>query len=406
MMPARLAPYLLLILAAALLPAAGARAQLAPLRIGVSAPLQLQAGRDMVAAADLAIEELNARGGVLGRPLELVAGDETDSPQLAAEAARRLLLRERVDVLVGGHSGAGVTAQWPVVQDARVVFLSVGTAAPALTERVRADYEHLRFLFRVAPPNARQQARALADFLGGLVRGELGLTRIAVIGENLPWVRELIVSLRRTAGGSGLDLRLAELVDPQAPDFAAVVPRLRDSGAQFLLLLLPHAASEPLLRLVQEARLPLLAGGVDGRAAQADHDPRSDGVAVAEIVATLGLRAPLAPRTIAFWDAFVRRAGRVPGPAAWGAYNAVTVYAEAVSRARGTAADAVIQELERGDFTGVTGRIQFDENHDLRSGAGAPALYFVQWQEPGERVVVWPRQLRAGHPLLAVPLRH
>src|SRR5262249_59533 len=58
--------------------------------------------------------------------------------------------------------------------------------------------------------------------------------------------------------------------------------------------------------------------------------------------------------------------------------------------------DKVIAALEKTDYVGVRGRVQFDATHDVKDGPGFVNLLFVQWQNNGERVVVWPKELTTG----------
>jgi len=60
----------------------------------------------------------------------------------------------------------------------------------------------------------------------------------------------------------------------------------------------------------------------------------------------------------------------------------------------------VIEELEKTDYAGALGRIQFDEAHDVKVGPGLVSFAFVQWQDQGERQIVWPIELRTGEPIL------
>src|SRR5262249_52877325 len=123
---------------------------------------------------------------------------------------------------------------------------------------------------------------------------------------------------------------------------------------------------------------------------------RVGGKAIAETTTNLILRAPLTPKTEPFWDKFVKLYGAPPVYTAGGAYNAVYLYADAVARAKSSETDPVIKELEKTEFVGVNGKIVFDDTHDVKDGPGYVNELFVQWQEGGKRVVVWPKELATG----------
>ncbi|NLD54681.1 MAG: ABC transporter substrate-binding protein, partial [Burkholderiaceae bacterium] len=72
-----------------------AAAQQGPIRIGVPTAVQLQVGRDTQDAVQMAIDEVNARGGVLGRKLEMVVADETEKPEAGINAIKKLTAEDK-----------------------------------------------------------------------------------------------------------------------------------------------------------------------------------------------------------------------------------------------------------------------------------------------------------------------
>ena len=108
------------------------------------------------------------------------------------------------------------------------------------------------------------------------------------------------------------------------------------------------------------------------------------------------MRAPLTERTVPWWDDYVKRYNRAPVYTASGAYDAVYIYADAVARAKTTDADPVIKELEKTNFTSARGHVKFDDKHEVMDGPGNVNTIYVQWQDNGERVVVWPKDLAKG----------
>jgi branched-chain amino acid transport system substrate-binding protein len=376
-------------------------AQTQPIRIGVPTAIQLQVGRDTIDSMEMAVDEINAKGGVIGRRLELVVADETENPETGINAIKKLTADEKVDVLIGGYTSGVTLAQLPHIARAKTIYLGVGAASPSITARVKQDYDSYKYVFRVSPLNAAHQARGLADFISGFVMAEMGFKRIAIIGENAKWVQDLVPALKKGAAEAGADVRLAEFFDTQTSDFSPLLSKVKDSGAQFLLVILSHGSSDVFVKQWYDARFPLPIGGIDVKSMDADFFKRVGGKSISEITANLSVRAPITPKTVPYWDAFVKRTARggpvYTGP---GAYDAVYVYAEAVARAKTATADAVIRELEKTDYVGTLGRIQFDDSHDVKAGPGLVGLAFVQWQDKGERVIVWPKEMRTGKAIL------
>src|SRR6476620_10091941 len=129
------------------LAAAPAQAQSRPIRIGVPAAMQLQVGRDTQDGIKMAIDDLNAKGGVLGRKLEMVVADETENPETGISAIKKLTADEKVDVLIGGYTSGVTLAQLPHISRAKTLYLGVGAASPAITQRVKQEYENYKYIF-------------------------------------------------------------------------------------------------------------------------------------------------------------------------------------------------------------------------------------------------------------------
>ncbi len=387
-------------LAVALAQSPVALAQQAPIRIGVPTAIQLQVGRDTQEAVQMAIDEINAKGGVLGRKLEMVVADETEKPEAGINAIKKLTAEDKVDVLIGGYTSGVTLAQLPHISRAKTIYLGVGAASPAITAKVKTDYDNYKYVFRVGPVNAADQARQLTGFLSDFIGGELGFQKVAIVGENAKWVQDLVPILKKGATAAGVDVRFTELFDTQTSDFAPLFSKVRDSGAQFLVVILSHASSDVFAKQWHDARFPMPYGGVDVKSMDADFCERIDGKSVSEIAGNFAVRAPITEKTVPFFDEFSKRTSRMPVYTAYGAYDAVHIYAEAVKKAGSTDVDPVIEALEKTSYVGIPGIIEFDESHELKTGGKHPNLLFAQWQDGCKREVVFPKALRTAEPIL------
>jgi branched-chain amino acid transport system substrate-binding protein len=377
-----------------------ASAQDRPIRIGVNTAIQLQVGRDAIDAVRMAVAEINGQGGVLGRKLEVIVADEgeaaTEGPKVGIAAVNKLTGEDRVNVLIGGYDSGVTLGELPHIARAKTIFLGIGSASPAIQAKVKEEYERYKYIFRVNPINSAKQANALLDFIGGKLKGDLGLKRIAILGENAKWVQDMVPLIKKGAEAAGLEVPLAEFFDVQTADFSPIFAKVKDSGSQYLVLIISHGASDVFVKQWYDAKVPVPIGGIDVKSMDANFFERVGGKSIAEVSANFVVRAPLTPSTVGWWDAFVKQYNRPPVYTAPGAYDAVHIYAEAVKRAGGTDTDKVIQELEKTDYVGVRGRVQFDATHDVKDGPGFVNLLFVQWQDKGQRIVVWPKELATG----------
>jgi branched-chain amino acid transport system substrate-binding protein len=135
-----------------------------PLRVAVLFPFTgdlSDFGEPFLQAAELAVNEINAAGGVNGQPIELVQGDSATSPQQAVEEARRLIELEGVSAIVGpAGSGETLPVAESVTGPAGVLEITMSATSPALT--IANDND---FLFRTTISDAAQGI-VMADLAG------------------------------------------------------------------------------------------------------------------------------------------------------------------------------------------------------------------------------------------------
>jgi branched-chain amino acid transport system substrate-binding protein len=380
--------------------AAGPAAAQQPIRIGVNTAIQVQVGRDAIDSVKMAIDEINAQGGVLGRKLEMIVADEgeaaTEGPKVGIAAVNKLTSEDHVDVLIGGYDSGVTLGELPHISRAKTIFLGIGSASPSITQKVKDDYEHYKYIFRVHPINSARQSQALISFITGKLKGELGYKKISIIGENAKWVQDMVPNIKKGAEAAGLEVPVAEFFDVQTADFSPLFAKVKDSGSQYLIVIISHGASDVFVKQWYDAKVPVPIGGIDVKGMDANFFDRVGGKSIAEVSANFVVRAPITPVTVAWWDKFISANKRPPVYTAPGAYAATYIYVDAVKRAGSTETEAVIKELEKTDYVGPAGRVQFDPNHDVKDGPGFVNTLFVQWQASGERAVVWPKELETG----------
>jgi branched-chain amino acid transport system substrate-binding protein len=371
-----------------------------PIRIGVNTAIQAQVGRDTIDAVRMAIDEINDKGGLLGRKIEMIVADEgeaaSDGPKVGIAAVNKLTSEDHVDVLIGGYDSGVTLGELPHISRAKTIFLGVGSASPTIQQKVKDDYDRYKYIFRVNPINSAKQSDSLIGFITGKLKGELGYKKISIIGENAKWVQDMVPDIKKGAEAAGMEVPIAEFFDVQTADFSPLFAKVKDSGSQYLIIIISHAASDVFVKQWYDAKVPVPIGGIDVKGMDANFYDRVGGKSVAEVSGNYVVRAPLTPVTVPWWDKFVSLYKRPPVYTAPGAYAATYLYAEAVQRAGSAETDAVIKGLEKTDYVGPGGRIQFDPSHEVKDGPGFVNQIFVQWQAGGERVVVWPKELQTG----------
>ena len=352
-----IAPRLAALLALAGLVSGCGAAESGPIRIGVAGSFSDPIGLPMKLAAELAAEEINAGGGIGGRPLELVTRDDYADPDSAVFVASDLYASD-VSAVVG-HLFSGMTlAAAPVYNGGNdpLVAISPSSSSPEVT--AAGDYT-----FRVCPSD-----QAHGTVLAHWVRDRLGLTHGAVLYLNDEYgrgIRQTFVSEYTRLGGA------LESVDPylgDRPDVGPYLDRLaRGKPPEFIVVAGNRSEAEEVLRQARKRglRMPVLGG--DGLEGIQEAGELADGVY---------LSSPYFPNIPGsanrrFVQAFRRKypdAGLPNQPAA-ATYDAIYLLRDVMARV-GSDRAAVRRELAgvgsiTAPFEGVTGTVAFDANGDV-----------------------------------------
>ncbi|MCZ2824882.1 MULTISPECIES: ABC transporter substrate-binding protein [unclassified Modestobacter] len=193
-----------------------------PLVIGTLLPLTGNLaflGPPEVAAAQLAVNEVNEAGGVLGQPVQLVEGDSGDASTDTATQTVDRLLQSNVDAIVGAASSGVSLTVIDTITGAGVLQIS-----PANTSDQFTEYNDNGLYFRTAPPDTLQ-ARALADLIA-----EDGNNTVGILAINDPYGTGLAENTRDNLIAGGLSEDSIEYVtyDPQAANFDSEVQQMVD----------------------------------------------------------------------------------------------------------------------------------------------------------------------------------
>ena len=349
--PMRIATALTVLLLTACRPSAE------PVRIGLAGPFSDPVGGPMRKAAEMAVEEINASGGIGGRPIELIARDDRGDPDSAVSVAADLVAEGVVAVI--GHVYSGTTLAAAPVYGAGAIPIPVITPSSSAPEVAQAG----RHVFRLCPTDLEHGA-ALATW----IRSGLQLTRAAVLYLNNPYgrgVRQSFVTRFAALGGVILES------DPylgDSPDVGTYLERIKADGQAELLVVAGNRTEA--LSVLNQARergimLPVFGGdGLEGL--------EQDG-AIAEGVTLTAAYFPTVdtPQNQRFVRTFLAKyPGSVPPnqPAA-AAYDAVYLLRDVIGAA-GVNRRAIITALttlgsDIPPHQGVTGILAYDGAGDL-----------------------------------------
>lgn len=227
-----------------------------PIRIGFAGPLTgpySDLGVHGRNGAQLALEEINARGGIAGRRLELVVSDDEGTDDGAVQAALELI-RARVVAIIGHMTSAQSVAALPVAQEAGMILLSPTSSTPELSG--------IKDVFFRIQPSTDTAAVALAEYAAL----EMGLDRIASVWDqaNQAFSRPFHLAFVQRFQAHGGNVSLERIVvSPELPDWLVVAEDLEKSDPQAVLLILSARDAAALAQAMYSRGLllPVLSSG-------------------------------------------------------------------------------------------------------------------------------------------------
>ncbi|MXX27854.1 MAG: ABC transporter substrate-binding protein [Caldilineaceae bacterium SB0668_bin_21] len=387
-----------------------------PIRIGalfpLSAPGSVVGGEAMRDAMIIAAERINAAGGLLGRPVELIVVDSEGLPERGAAVTERLISQDGVVAIAGGyHSSVGVVAK-EVAHDNNIPIVLANTWNDTITS---VQYPQV---FRIAPLSSEVSAVDV-KFIQWL-RDEAGiqLDKVVILTENTDYGIPAAADTSRLLEAAGIE-PVTFGVDIGTQDFAGIIERIKAEEPDFIMSLATGEASYNFAQQCADAGigpqdLPTLCEHV---ALESESFWRNVPDGNYCFVRRIGLPPQLYNDiALEFLAEYEARTGKEGAESyAFAAYDAVRIIAQAITEAGTTDPNDIIAALEEISYEGALGTITFPINsRNTPQDAGVdpkwwhqfpdPAVTVVQYQRQGEdsvgATVVFPHTYQTGDPIV------
>jgi branched-chain amino acid transport system substrate-binding protein len=365
------------------------------IKIGIITPFKTPSGESLLKAAEMAAEDINAQGGIMGKKVELVLGNTEYKPEKGAMAYKKLVLEDKCKVVIGTCSSGVAKAVMDQMARYKTLFIPTGAASEALSDLYKSDPKKYKYFFRVMHLSG-ELASSVEDFIMGLPVKKMGAKRMAIMAENALWTRGMVDSAQALFKKEGLEVVYSEFMDTETKDFTPIFTKIMDAKADFIYEISAHVDGAVYIKQWYDLKGPMI-GGVSGTGASDRYWKDCGGKAVSESLSTSGAgRVALTPKTIPLYDRYVAKFNEAPGYPSLYTYDALFIFKEAVEKAKTTDSDALVPFLEKTDHVGFAGRIVFQDDRNCKYGEGYRLLPVTQWREDGSRVTVWPKSLATG----------
>ena len=324
-------------------------------------------GNQQLRGLQMWVADVNARGSLLGRPVELVHYDDGSRSARSEEGFTKLIKEDKVDLLVGPYS-SGITLRASAVAE-EFDFPMVASAASA-EEIWSRGYKNI---FAVDTPTG--------NYLDGIhIAADAGAKTMALVYAKTEFAEEVAASVRSTAS---VKLVLDEGYPPEQLDFAALAQRLAEVDADVVLGITYLQDSIAIVRAIKQANVKprMLAFTVGPGLKEFGDQLGADANGVVGVVQWL--RSVPLPGAQDFAYRYRKRYGENPGVHAVIGYSAGQTIEAAVRLAGTTEHDAVREQLRTMYFRSLLGKYKVNETGRQEGKRN----YVMQWQDNGRHLV-------------------
>lgn len=390
-----------------------------PILIGAPLSTAFLYGWDAEKAIKLAVEEINAAGGVkVGnekRPFKVDVIDTRDlEPGVptseALLAVEKLIIEKKVNFIVGGpvRSEAALAAMPLLAKHKVISILTTGALSPKYHALVGKNPEKFKYLFRISGEAAWMVKGELIPCLQQ-IKKEFTLDKLFIMVQDVAHARKGGSILSKVMPKLGWKVLGDPVVFPTgATDFSMALLKAKKEKAQVIIIWMDMPQTAILLKQWHDMKVPALPfGTIIAAAEQPGFWKATDGkgeYCLANVVNAGNAPSKATEWTMKFVDAYKKKYGLEPeGYGTSSSYMAVYVLKDAIERAGSLDSDKVVAAMKKTDLMGVYGRIRFDPKTNqiipsLDPKEGAVGTIF-QWQA-GKRVVVFPPKIATGKILL------
>jgi len=353
-----------------------------PIKIGASMSVTgtyAKPGSYQKEGYDVCIDELNAKGGLLGRKVELVIYDDQSQPATAVKLYEKLITEDKVDAVMGPYSSAVSEAVANVTEKYKKVMVAPLAATTSIFKKGR------KYIFMVITP--------AENYLDGLIdmAAKRGLKTVAIINEDTLFPKASASGTAEAAKKRGMQVVLQEAYPKGNTDFSALLVKIKAANPDVLAAGTYFDDAVAITRQMKELNVnPKMFGLTVGGDLPEFYDLLKQNAEYVYGSTQWDETLPY-PGQKEFLAAYTKKFKHEPSYHAAAGYAGCLIYGEAVKRAGTLDADKVREQLLKMEIKTAFG----DYKVDADGFQVAHKMVMLQWQD-GKRVVVWPDDLAGG----------
>ncbi|HSB07192.1 MAG TPA: ABC transporter substrate-binding protein [Thermodesulfobacteriota bacterium] len=362
------------------------------IKIGVVGPRTGPAaatGKAFEEGIAIALDHINAKGGVLGKPLEVVFEDTGGVPEKAASAFEKLATRDKVPVVVGESHSSSALAEIELANRYKVPLIICEAWHDDITKK------NYKWVFRAGPANS-----GVVDFYIAPFVKENGFKKVAIVRENSDWGVGIAERTEMNLKNFGIPFMTLK-VERESKDFYTELTKIKAENPDIILAYIYGTGLHFFVSQANEVGLSPKSLILDGAGPPSLWPEFWKNVGKAGelelFMSSMHEKVHLTSTSRKFWDDYKKKYGKDPTDyKVRSIYNVVLIAADAISRAKSVENEAIVAALEKTNLEVTTGIVKFG----LKQGSyeyhqWMPPMLVVQWQEQ-QQVVVYPKEAATG----------
>src|SRR4029453_18386045 len=355
----------------------GGAAEAQTIKIGVNEPLTgafAASGTYVVNGAKIAADEINAKGGILGKKLELVIEDNKSNPTEAAAVAEKLITSDKVPVLMGAWGSSLTLAVMPKLMEYETPMVVETSSSGKITTTGNP------YVFRISPPSAIEAAA-----FKGIV-DKLELKKVDFLVINNDWGRGTAEDFSKMMKEKGITVGAVETMDQGAQDIGAQLSKLKGTDSETIIV--TTAVDQLTLIFKQAAALGLKKRIITTGGSQNPDQLIEQAGAAANDTTHITFFTPWNPNVSAdpamakaFIEEWKKRGYPFAGlTESFRGYDGIRTIAPAIARAGKADPEAIRAALWQIELTGMNGKIKFEKAGPAgqESGQSNPGIYLIK----------------------------
>jgi branched-chain amino acid transport system substrate-binding protein len=325
------------------------------LKIAIAGPTTgpvAQYGDMQMMGAKMAVEQINAKGGVNGKKLEAVIMDDACEPKQAVAVANQIV-NQKIKYVVGHLCSGSTQPASKLYEDEGILMITPAATNPAITQ------QGYKMVFRTIGTDD-QQGPTAGKYIAGTVKPK----KLAILHDKQQYGEGIAKEVRKTVEAGGIKPVLFEGVNKGQTDFSALITKMKKEGVDFVYYGGYHPELGLLLRQSKEQGFDAKYMGPEGvgnKDISAIAGPASEGLLV-----TLPADFSADPANADLVAAFKAKNQDPTGPFVMPAYAGVQIIADAIKGAKTEDAVKLAEYIRKNSFDTPIGKVAFKENGDLK----------------------------------------